>query len=226
MSTQSETVDPVEVRTPPVRAIFASHLPRAPGKCDWCGLPCEDRTPARKQLRLRHYACDAELDVIQRPAQARWYVEKRDHGICVDCGEDWSDRYRFAKGTGVIICGPWECPDPAQYRSERAAGFWGYTEVIWVSLWHVDHRVPLWKVRDMPPLQRIEYFKLANLVTRCEPCHKVKTRREAAERSKFNDMATDAPAADDKPKRRWGSRPMGPSRGFPPKGSRPMRRKP
>lgn len=186
-------------------------------------MPCDDRTPARKQLRLRHYACDAELSVIQNPSHARWHVEKRDHGICIDCGEDWSKRYRFAKGAGVIICGPWECPDAAQYRNERAAGFWGYTEVTWVSLWHVDHRVPLWKARHMPPLQRIEYFKLANLVTRCEPCHKLKTKREAAERAKFNDMAT-GDLLDAKPKRRWSSRPMGKGRGFP-KGNRPMRRR-
>lgn len=212
MSTSSEKVDQVEVRTPPYRAVFALHLPRAPGKCDWCGLPCEDRTPARKQVRLRHYACDAELAVIQSPAQARWYVEKRDHGICIDCREDWSDRYRFAKGTNLT----WSVE--AADQEDKRAGFYCASEVIWVSLWHVDHRVPLWKARDMPPVQRIEYFKLANLVTRCEPCHKVKTRREAAERAKFNDMAANA-LVDEKPKRRWGSRPMGQSRGFPPKGS-------
>lgn len=55
--------------------------------------------------------------------------------------------------------------------------------------WAVDHHIPLWKVATLPPEQRIEYFRLPNLVTRCKDCHARKTAAEAAERAKIKRIA-------------------------------------
>lgn len=164
------------VRHAPVRAVFKLHPQNTRGICRWCGLVTTETTPRRGQLRHWHKSCEAEYLLCIRPDQARWQVEKRDHGICCDCGEDWSERYRFSKGASVIV-------SEREDRDGARAGFYRYTEVLWVSLWHVDHKIPLWKVAHLPDLQRIDYFKLANLVTRCHVCHQFKTTEEAAERA-------------------------------------------
>ena len=51
--------------------------------------------------------------------------------------------------------------------------------------WDVDHNIPLWKVpREGTFDEKIWYWSLANLATRCvEPCHRIKTAKEAAERA-------------------------------------------
>lgn len=240
----------VDVRKPPVSAVLRQHPQGVRGTCGWCGEPCLDKTPARGWLKWIHDACDFERTIIEQPDAARRAVLARDKGICIDCGEDWSQRSKFVpvrsvetKEPRVIYacatpraCPPWT---PADYSLST----WGqprddhhpFIELTTVSLWHVDHKVPLWKVVHMPDLQRLEYFKLANLITRCERCHAHKTRKEAADRAKFNSQAKGGeanpehvtvsgrhkarPAAEKKP---WASRP---NNGWPAKGSRPMRRK-
>lgn len=105
-------------------------------------------------------------------------------------------------------------------RAASIAGFYRYTEVIWISLWHVEHRVPLWKVAHMPAVQRIAYFMLDAVETWCEVCHKFKTRKEAADRAKINERLREP---DGKPKRAWTSRPLKRGNGFPPKGSQKLK---
>lgn len=179
----------IEVRKPPVDAVFALHLPQVTGKCRWCGKPTDE--PGRK---VWHTACEIEFKIIIMPDVARRALEQRDHGICCDCGADWSERYKFRKGP--------------EYWSAGAK----VTEVIWISLWHNDHKVPLWKVRGMDPLKRLEYFKLANMVTRCERCHALKTSDEAGEKAKY-DRRDPAIARKAKPSRSWPKRSMrGPER--------------
>ena len=51
--------------------------------------------------------------------------------------------------------------------------------------WQVDHHVPLHAVSTLPPLQRLEFFKLKNLVTRCTKCHQRKTASEAGQRAHY-----------------------------------------
>lgn len=193
------------IRKPPCDAVFKSHFPREPGKCDWCGERHDERTPVRKQLRLRHQRCEAELQMIQSAQIARDWVFDRDKGICAGCGEDWSlmskfvPEWRNEDGT----------PGLSRVGSLRDDGRYDYVMLKVISLWHVDHRVPLWKVAHMPDLERIEYWKIGNLQTLCEVCHTFKTSAEAAEKAKYD--ARERPA---KPKRKW------PSRKLP---SRPMR---
>lgn len=211
-----------DVRKPPVDAQFALHLPQKRGKCRWCGEPVGGEKTRFGGGRIYwHEECQAEFYIIIRPESARNALFKRDKGICCDCGEDFSERFVLRKGIEVI-CGPdWKDKYPRdKYHAESRLGFWRYTELVYISLWHGDHKVPLWKVRHMAPLARLEYFKLANLITRCHECHKFKTNEEAGERAKLNEMA--APPAE-KTKRSWGSRKMVSANRFPPKGSRPMR---
>ena len=208
--------DGKSVRKPPVSAVLRHHPQGVRGTCGWCGLPCLDKTEVRGWLKYFHNACSVEMGIIQNPTEARAAVLERDHGICVDCGEDWSDRYLFRDGGAVIIShgfwGPGSIAKRDSYLQERELGFWTYHDLIWISLWQVDHKIPLWKVRHMPDLQRIEYFKLANLITRCHRCHERKTTREAADRAKFKRATTQA---IDKPKRKWPTGKKIPARPWP-----------
>lgn len=149
----------IQVRKPPVEAQFSLHLPQVKGKCRWCGDPVNE--PGRK---VWHSACEEEFRIIIDPGYARVALERRDRGICSGCGEDWSQRFRFRKGS--------------EYHD--------HTDVIWISLWHNDHKIPLHRAKDLEPLQRLEYFNLANMVTLCEPCHLQKTADEATERAHIN----------------------------------------
>jgi 5-methylcytosine-specific restriction endonuclease McrA len=199
---------PVDVRKPPIGAVLRLHPQGQRGLCGWCGLPVTETTPVRGYLKYWHDACAFEMGVIESPEQARAAVLGRDHGICADCGEDWSDMVRFAPaypatewhrenfnpdqlspgpkpGSLVVISYVSEW-NPKTKHFEHAGP---HVELTVISLWHVDHKVPLWKVRHLPPLQRLEYFKLANLITRCEPCHKLKSKKEASERAHFNELA-------------------------------------
>lgn len=206
-----------DVRKPPVGAVIRLHQQGVRGWCGWCGAVVTEKTEARGWLKWWHDACAEEMAVIEQPSRARDVVFRRDHGICCDCGEDWSERHTFRpeykdRVERGIEGSVWE--DGDRYIAI-------YNPIIWISLWHVDHKVPLWKVRDMPDLQRLEYFKLANLITRCHRCHEFKTTDEAGERAKFKRAAAAPPP---KPKSRWATRQLV-GRGFPPKGSRPMRKK-
>lgn len=192
-----------DIRKPPVEAVFALHLPRKKGKCRWCGKPVTESS-----RHVWHAACEAEFRVIIDPTAARRAMERRDHGVCCACGEDWNDRYRAMAGAVV-----WIADDGASWFASQphpslphAASHYAFTLLRKVSLWHVDHDIPLWKVVHMPALQRIEYFKLANMKTRCEPCHKVKSRREEAEKAKMDHQAGEG--RKDRPKRQWGQRRM------------------
>lgn len=172
-----------EIRSAPVAAVFALHPQDKRGSCRWCGKPTRERTPSQNQLRWWHSECEAEYLCCVRPDQARWQVWQRDKGICFDCGAP---------------------PETVtRQRSVNKETQWEHVEDFSVELWHVDHHIPLWKVRHLHPLQRIEYFKLANLITRCERCHARKSAKESAERAHFKRISK---KEKPKVKSRWSSR--------------------
>lgn len=75
--------------------------------------------------------------------------------------------------------------------------------------WQADHEFPLWLVDITRPRSEIlVYWSLANLKTRCDDCHKAKSKREAAERAKMKRIH--AKAAGKKTKH-----PLPKGRGFP-----------
>jgi len=153
-------------RKPPYKAVLALHLPRIRGKCQWCGLPTEEKTHTGLP-RFWHKDCEVEFRIIVFPMTARSYVQKRDKEVCADCGDV---AHMNAKGE---------------------------------SDWQVDHHIPLWKVKEMEPLKRIEYFKLHNLVTRCTNCHVIKSRGEAGERAHGRAVRGERKP---KPKKTWPKR--------------------
>lgn len=55
--------------------------------------------------------------------------------------------------------------------------------------WEVEHNVPLWKVATIEPLERLNYFRLPALVTRCVACHRKKSAHEASERAHIKRLA-------------------------------------
>lgn len=58
------------------------------------------------------------------------------------------------------------------------------------SALEVDHRIPLWEVAHLPDEERRWYFGPENLWLLCPPCHKAKSRREAAQRAHERRMVT------------------------------------
>lgn len=209
------TDEKIAIRKPPVDAVMAKHLPAVRGKCRWCGLPVEERTAHHGMLKFWHDACEAIFHIIIRPDSARRAVFARDKGICFDCGEDWSQMSVFRPAYPVGK--HWILPDmdPEHYSPGRTPGSWcqlsheyeergilanrrnairyPYVELQVISLWHVDHKIPLWKVAHLPPAKRIIYFMLENLITRCERCHHFKTKAEAAERAKYKRLGKPPP---------------------------------
>lgn len=164
------------IRRPPIEAVYALHVPRERGKCRWCGLPQAELSPIRNQVKAMHAACTVEIQIIRDPTSARRAVWRRDAGKCSTCD--------------------------APPRSEDRPRNYGLSTptIVTVDLWHVDHKIPLWKVAHMPPEQRIEYFKLPNLVTLCTECHERKTAKEASERAHFNHLSE---PQEPKFKRKW-----------------------
>lgn len=214
-------------------AVLRQHPPNTRGICRWCGAAVAETTETGK-LRWWHDACETEYLIIMRPDMARRAVFQRDHGICTDCGEDWSDRCRFvptyrdSDTREARVCYAQARPSqhaPSGYffatQGYPEDGWHLFVEITAISLWHVDHKVPLWKVAHLPDLQRLEYFKLPNLITRCERCHGHKTGKEAGERAHLDELA-----GENKPKvkRAWPQGRKLQSRGFAP-GHRPMNRK-
>jgi len=161
-----------EHRKPPVGAVLRLHKQGVRGLCGWCGGNVTETTPARGWFKFWHSECSFEMGVIEQPALARDAVRDRDKCVCADCGNTSAKVKRTWNGKNL---GPWD------YETET---------------WQVDHKVPLWKVAHLPPLERIEYFKLANLITRCEDCHKKKTKAEAAERAHFRRLSEPEKQAD------------------------------
>lgn len=226
-----------DVRKPPIGAVLRLHQQGVRGWCGWCGLAVADKTPGCGWLKWWHDACADEMAIIERPDAARRAVFSRDKGICCDCGEDWSEMFLLLPeygGRGTYQLGPngevlrtasisYLEPSGRSSCSQFYKGAIPYSALKVVSLWQADHKIPLWKIRHLPDLQRLEYFKLANLITRCHRCHQFKTDEEAAERAKYKRLGS---TPEPKPKSKWASKPMQSRNGFPPRGSRPMRRKP
>jgi hypothetical protein len=216
-----------------VSARLKLHPQGVRGICGWCGLPVTETTSKRGWLKFWHDACSAERTIIEQPAAAREALFKRDRGVCVDCGEDWSQKVRFVP---EFYAQAWQRdraeegefwtlgPDGKRFVHLSRVHGAPYVSLITVSLWHADHAVPLWEVAHLPDIKRLEYFMLANLLTRCERCHIIKSREEAARRAKFDRMAQER-VTKSQQKLKWGSRPMKSGNRFPPRGSRPMKGK-
>lgn len=131
-------------------------------------------------LSPRRSFCTAECADLywhEQPSFYRPLVEKRDKGVCAECGCDTSQIERVLRhlDTGVYYSS--ESTDRASYSLARetmqkhleALGF-----ILFRSLWEADHILEV---------VRGGTSDLANLQTLCVPCHKAKTKRLAQERA-------------------------------------------
>lgn len=181
-----------------------------PGWCKWCGFEIKfldgPKMGQRNERRYWHPECAHEFELHSRASAQFDYVAGRDGERCIDCGaspkkwirgeamsslvqefqrkDAWAWEFWTAREIGPLP----RCFDPLTGTSiPEHRDVWmlrgGQCSIQRVSALEVDHIVPLWKVADLPGDERRPYFGPRNLRLRCPPCHKAKTKREAAERA-------------------------------------------
>lgn len=135
------------------------------GGCRWCRGPLTGRRTSWHPDCLEQYYLHTAL-WAQRP-----YVASRDGNQCALCN---SSPIRCLKGseTAQMVTEP-----------DGQKGWIHYHGVSFPSALEVDHIVPIWALSVLPRGDRIAYFGPSNLRLLCPPCHKAKTKREAAVRS-------------------------------------------
>lgn len=146
--------------------------PHRDGLCRWCSGPV---TPPRRSWCSD--ACVQEY-LAGDPKALRGEVEKRDRGVCAECGRDTAT---LATKLRAIL-------DPfyafrATWTQKKRALRWDHLLLrlrltkrtcILRHLWEADHIVPVCEGGAN---------ELANLRTLCLPCHKAETRALAARRA-------------------------------------------
>ena len=144
----------------------------AQGTCRWCGAVIVHESGARRgepnRRRRWHPACVEEYNRSD-PREARRWVRKRDRGFCASCGLDTYALRRRVRGRG-------------SHRKLRELGFQPRR-----SLWELDHILPLVEGGGHEP---------SNLQTLCVPCHREKTRKEAAQRRARQSAESEAVPGD------------------------------
>lgn len=152
-----------------VNALKREHreVPIGPGggECRWCRKPILGKRgkyigkpdPARSWCRD---------DDGRSPCLAEWNLHRRAEF-----------QFDYLADEHGLKCAGCRAVDP---KRESNLGW----RVEMVSDLQVDHIVPLWLVAlTVPRSESRPYFGPDNLQLLCSPCHKVKSRREAAERA-------------------------------------------
>lgn len=166
-------------RRPPMPPLFDSV--KQAGHCRWCARPIwlDQRRLRVNRRRSWHPDCLDQYLLLTRPERMRIFIWQRDQGRCYICG-----RVHKATIRALVEYGD---GDRFALLSE-----WAYTLITFdiPNTWDVEHKVPLWKVAALPDVERIKYFLPDNAALACRrPCHEEKSRREAAERAKFDRLA-------------------------------------
>src|SRR5690606_22881137 len=102
-----------------------------------------------------HRDCAGEYRACCAPASFFDDLVERDGLRCACCG---ASPHGWEPQKPPMIDYVW---DPKTRTHHEAC------TVEYRALLDVDHRIPLWKVRDLPDEQRREYFKLPNLQLLC-----------------------------------------------------------
>lgn len=167
------------------------------GVCKWgCG------EPVAKPALYWHKACFEEYALHTRASDQKAYLVQCHGRRCATCRAvepqkwsysevrcltaDWIRRSFRATAPDMVEWAAllWEGSAKRwadQTPEERAIG--GQQDIERVCALEVDHRIPLWEVADLPDDERRWYFGPGNLWLLCPPCHKLKTKREAARRA-------------------------------------------
>lgn len=144
-----------------------------PGVCRWCRKPIDKAKHPR--ARTWHPDCIEEWKQGQ-PGWQRHMAHERDGGRCAACGSTWRERReRSAHQVGWqawgLIAAATGVPEPRELRWPRTSP----NRLRRVdNAVEYDHRVPLWAGGPNT---------LENIQTLCVPCHRAKTKREAADRA-------------------------------------------
>lgn len=151
-------------RTPPRKP-----NPRTPkGFCVWCGAKCEGRRRSWCSDK-----CVDEYRIANFAGAAQKAAWERDEGKCASCGSTPESRRQWRARRNQ-----WKRYPPPEYE----AG----TLVTWIENvdpgWNADHIIPLWSVDRAAP-DAFRFWRIENIATLCEPCHKAKTKAEAAQRA-------------------------------------------
>ncbi len=180
-----------------------------PMVCRWCGKVIPLVINGKKSTqRFYHPECKTEYYLhTQLPVQFDFLVN-RDGEKCamIGCGATpikWNSgpvhtmtansiRRAFRADAPDMVewaAQLWEGPEPWAERTDEeqqigAQQSLGYRS----SALEVDHRIPLWEIAHLPDDERRAYFGPENLWLLCPPCHKAKTRREAAQRARERRM--------------------------------------
>lgn len=131
-----------------------------PGTCKFCDTAIIVNGKVNRRASW-HPACALRWTIMSSPRDARRFVFLRDRGVCCDCGLDCAPD-NAAEIVAKIMATP----------SGRAMGY----DTMDLGNWELDHIIPLSQAaaRGNPP----ELWMLSNMATRCEECHKIKTRED------------------------------------------------
>jgi hypothetical protein len=167
-----------------VRRVPILHA-RAPlGHCKWCSKEVlypagHKKAGQRNERKGWHDTCLGDFFLHSRPEAQRSFLIRRDGEKCAQCG---AAPLKVVQGGEVVV---WDSKRP---RGEPPVT---YCEIdIRINL-HIEHKVPLWKIRHLPDAERVKFFGPGNLQLLCTglDCHGGKTKAEAAERAHFDRMA-------------------------------------
>lgn len=171
--------------------------------CRWCGEEVQeaDGTPSRRRGwhdgRRDERDCVAENFIAKGAlSRAMPLLLDRDGPLCrCGCG---ALVFRFVAGHEWDQAGL----DEASYRRRwksihpHVQAYFGaehpFVEIAEEWDCEVDHTVALWKVTHLPDEERLAFYLLGNLQLLAVPCHRAKTKREAAERAQARRAGGDA----------------------------------
>ena len=147
--------------------------PGEPGKCrGGCGRPIGKG----RRAWCGEQSCIDRANIISSPSSARWHVQQRDQGVCVNCGFDALKAERIRERFFA-----YRYADAEMYRLFHDIirilhTAWGVS--TWVArahLWEADHVTPI--------IEGGGECGLENYRTLCVPCHRDETKALAARRA-------------------------------------------
>ncbi len=160
------------------------------GWCRWCGeeiLETKGKNKGKRSKRRNwchgHYY---EYQLRTQSAVQMSYVADRDGLQCAICKGGWKySAGEYAVGTASPeYWGDEAWPDARKTIDGVQVGRVSFIRMVSNDgKLEVDHIAPLWAVAHLPDYIRREFFGPDNLWLLCDPCHKAKSKREAADRA-------------------------------------------
>ena len=174
--------------------------------CKWCGKQIPKVIDGKSSTqRYWHPACKYEWELHADLGEQFRFIVKRDGERCRLCGGNPSRWHRgevmtvvdWSRGTRDVdfLRELWwadpavmgyafrDIHDPNYVRHPDMLMLGMRQDITRVTALQVDHRIPLWMVRDLPDAERRWYYGPGNLWLLCDACHKIKNASEARMRA-------------------------------------------